>query len=197
MSTNKRINKGKVGSAAKKLCLRNPNTAITPSPIKIPIQVLSKMCDVEVIQSPVKSESDKKSYRVIRLSNGLKAVLVSDPSPLKDEHSDAETTDKHAADEADPAAAVSSSGEESEGSDDDSDSDDEQEGFDSKEKQAACSLCVDVGSFSDPRDVQGLSHFLGMSNNIIPCILLAHLSFFFYRCRAHDFHGFGEVSQRK
>lgn len=180
MSTNKRINKGKVGSAAKKLCLRNPNTSTTLSPTKLPVQILSEMCDVEVIQSPVKSESDKKSYRVIRLSNGLKALLISDPSPLKDELGDAEATDKHAPDETDPAAVVSSSGEEDEESDEDSDSDDERDGFDNKEKQAACSLSVDVGSFSDPRDVQGLSHFLGTMNNTVSRMLFANLLSYFF-----------------
>lgn len=35
---------------------------------------------VEVMETPGKSENDKKTYRVIRLRNGLKAILVSDPT---------------------------------------------------------------------------------------------------------------------
>jgi len=30
--------------------------------------------------------------------------------------------------------------------------------------QSAAALCVGVGSFSDPKDVQGLAHFLEHSN---------------------------------
>lgn len=88
------------------------------------------MSSVEVLQVPDKSENDKKSYRVIRLPNGLKALLIS-------------TANKEVA--------------EREQSDDDvNDPRNEKRG-----NLAACSLCVDVGSYSDPRDVQGLAHFLG------------------------------------
>lgn len=34
------------------------------------------MSQVQVLESPIKSEGDKKEYRLIRLSNGLKALLV-------------------------------------------------------------------------------------------------------------------------
>lgn len=34
------------------------------------------MEEVQVLETPVKSESDKKEYRLIKLSNGLKAVLI-------------------------------------------------------------------------------------------------------------------------
>lgn len=33
--------------------------------------------------------------------------------------------------------------------------------------QSAAALCVGVGSFSDPKDVQGLAHFLEHSNAVI------------------------------
>lgn len=33
---------------------------------------------MEVLVAPIKSESDKKSYRIIRLSNQLKFLLISD-----------------------------------------------------------------------------------------------------------------------
>lgn len=152
MSTNKRIAKDTVGSAAKKLCLRNASQHIKV-PTEGKTEISSAMSDVEVIQPPVKSESDKKSYRIIRLSNGLKALLISDPSASKDDLSDNE------------AVSQSSDDDDDDGSDGSSDSDDEDdddiEPRSSRKRLAACSLCVDVGSFSDPRDVQGLSHFLG------------------------------------
>lgn len=76
------------------------------------------MSTVEELEAPAKSENDKKSYRVIRLENGLKALLISAPVD------DGNATDSN--------------------------------------KKAACALCVDVGYFSDPFDVQGLAHFLGL-----------------------------------
>lgn len=142
-----------------------------PFETKFSVKIFSKMCDVEVMQSPIKSESDKKSYRIIRLSNGLRALLISD-SEVEDEGSDA-------------------------WSDVESDGDDDQEGSDDEERQAACSLCVDVGSFSDPRDVEGLSHFLGMMNNYTVCMIFAYLPFVSYSYRAYDFDGFEEVPRRK
>lgn len=79
------------------------------------------MCSVEVMEAPDKPENDRKSYRVICLENGLKALLISDPRQKSD-----------------------------------CDDEEKERGY-----PATCSLCVDVGSFSDPRDVQGLAHFLG------------------------------------
>ena len=35
-------------------------------------------CKVELLAEPTKSTSDKKEYRVIRLENGLRALLISD-----------------------------------------------------------------------------------------------------------------------
>lgn len=37
----------------------------------------------------------------------------------------------------------------------------------SNSNQSAAALCVGVGSFSDPKDVQGLAHFLEHSNTVI------------------------------
>lgn len=70
--------------------------------------------EVEVLQTPLQSPSDRKNYKFIRLPNGLKAVLVESPSN-GDENVSGETT--------------------------------------------VC-LCIDAGSFDDPKNVQGLSHFL-------------------------------------
>ena len=38
------------------------------------------MQEIEILDSPTKSPADKKSYRSIRLSNGLTALLIHDPA---------------------------------------------------------------------------------------------------------------------
>lgn len=90
----------------------------------------SKMDSVEILVTPYKLEYDKKSYRLIRLGNGLTALLVSTQKDLLDEKKDGKRSDAT-------------------------------KNVTSPRKKAACSLTVDVGSFSDPRDVQGLAHFVG------------------------------------
>lgn len=92
------------------------------------------MSPVQVLKTPVKSENDKKSYRAIRLENGLKALLISAP----------------------PKKQSSSKNEPSTSNDENGNKIDD-------EKLAACAVCVDVGHFSDPSDVQGMAHFLGMN----------------------------------
>lgn len=82
------------------------------------------MDSVEILKAPYKLEHDKKSYRLIRLSNGLTALLVS--------------TQEDSFDKNNVARNVAS-----------------------PRIRPACDLHVDVGSFSDPRDVQGLAHFVG------------------------------------
>lgn len=72
----------------------------------------------EVLQPPTKSPSDRKDYRLMRLSNGMKVLLLNHP-PVK-------INDEKVI----------------------------------KDKSSAVSLCIDVGSFEDPIEVQGLCHFL-------------------------------------
>lgn len=80
----------------------------------------SGMGPVKVLEAPLKSKYDKKSYRLLRLSNGLTALLVSTQSNVnKARHESIHP------------------------------------------KKSACNLRIDVGSFSNPRDVQGLAHFVG------------------------------------
>lgn len=74
----------------------------------------------EVLKSPIKSQSDDKEYKLIKLRNGIKVLIV-----------------KH-----------------------DKKSDDVDESKKCKSSLAAVALCVGVGCFNNPRDVQGLSHFL-------------------------------------
>lgn len=90
---------------------------------------------VEILETPEKSIVDKNSYRAIRLSNGVKALLISEPN----------TQSK------DPVLNEITKNEPS---------------LDEKEqKLSAIGVCMDVGSFCDPRDIQGMSHFLGRFNN--------------------------------
>lgn len=92
------------------------------------------MSSAEVLETPVKSENDKKSYRLIRLENGMKALLISAPV----EKLEPTTVDSDKVNEMD------------------------------SNKKAACALCIDVGYFSDPSEIQGLAHLLG-----VICFLLS------------------------
>ena len=100
----------------------------------------NKTSSVEVLDTPVKSENDKKSYRVIRLENGLKALLISVPSKK-------DSLPKPTSNDNKQEKATVDTSEESE----------------LNSKLAACSVCVDVGSFSNPPEVQGMAHFLGVN----------------------------------
>lgn len=157
MSSHKRTNNDTTSRFASKVrCVRAASSSASED--------LSKkltMSAIEVMETPDKSENDKKSYRVIRLPNGLKALLISDPSIEASEGATDTDSEKP-----ETSAAVSSKEDEEENESEESEeeSDDENE-HSNRTKLAACSLSVDVGSFSDPRDVQGLAHFLGKSNS--------------------------------
>lgn len=128
----------------------------------------NKMHFVEVMETPDKSENDKKSYRVIRLQNELKVLLISDPTQSA-------ATDESESNEHHHEVTSTSEGEEeteSEQSGDEHDDEDDHSYNEKRGKLAACSLCVDVGSFSDPREVQGLAHFLGKINISFNCHLI-------------------------
>lgn len=134
----------------------NPNT----------MQIVQKN-ETEILEAPDKSEIDKKLYRVIRLSNGLTALLIYDP--VADTKTIADFSNcnvKMNGTHVNAAAASDDDETESEASDDEEDATEDE----TREKLAACSLSVDVGSFSDPRDVQGLAHFLGEYRNHIKYI---------------------------
>lgn len=114
--------------------------------------------NIEYLENPDKSENDKKEYKILRLPNGLTALLVCDPSPIPDDDSETDADDSLS--EADEQSDGKSEDDEccsteTENSDSSSEEDDKGD-----EKLAACGLMIDVGSFSDPRDIQGLSHFL-------------------------------------
>lgn len=168
MSSQKRALDGLIKHNNSKVqCIRN--VCATPIGTQLPTQAFggnnktnfSKMTvtAVEVMETPDKAESDKKNYRVIRLANGLTALLISDPIAAEGTNGNQPKEPHPVADEQcesdSESAASASSGEE------DEDDEEERPSRDGKEKLAACSLCVGVGSFSDPRDIQGLAHFLG------------------------------------
>lgn len=103
----------------------------------------------ELLAPPVKSYSDKKEYRLVKLSNGLTSLLVQHFI-----HDDGNADDNQQVDtkisESELSSQDESDGAESEGEEED----------DGKEKMAAVALCIGVGSFYDPTHIQGLSHFL-------------------------------------
>ncbi|XP_011881239.1 PREDICTED: nardilysin isoform X2 [Vollenhovia emeryi] len=124
-------------------------------------------CRVEYLDTPVTSENDKKEYKVIKLPNGLTALLISDMHSKSsgkenddDDDEDEESTEDETEDE-------DSNEEDEDDEDDENDVSDEYDEEDTSlkrvrrdEKKAACGLCVGVGSFSDPSIVPGMAHFL-------------------------------------
>ncbi|XP_074858591.1 nardilysin [Carettochelys insculpta] len=138
----------------------------------------------------VKSPSDPKQYRYIKLQNGLCALLISDLNNMdtalsvgSSEGEDSESEDE--SDEDDDSGAEIEDDKEGDDDDEDDDYDEDDNGGDDDdlndpddseleeltekeetrkrgctEKQSAAALCVAVGSFSDPEDLPGLAHFL-------------------------------------
>lgn len=126
---------------------------------------------VRYLPAPDQSFSDRKQYRSILLANGLHALLIADPTEnqitrdasITQRNDGVSTTssdtEEESADEDDTGRPKSETSEEdyiSDSSANEPTSNAEAEG----EKLAAAALCVGVGSFSDPRHVQGLAHFL-------------------------------------
>ncbi|XP_072934392.1 nardilysin-like [Epargyreus clarus] len=134
-----------------------PEVKIVNKPRQL-VSVASRKEKVEVLPEPIKSISDKKHYKTIRLENGLTALLISDPSriTLPEEESSSEEETSGSEEGTDP---------ESEGGQSVKSAASDQHGikrrseFD-EEKLAACALSVNVGSYSDPPDIQGLAHFV-------------------------------------
>ncbi|XP_011685956.1 PREDICTED: nardilysin-like [Wasmannia auropunctata] len=118
-------------------------------------------CQVEYLETPVKSENDKKEYRVVRLRNGLTALLISDlhSKTCDSEDEDDESSEDDLEDDDEDDESI---GDEEEIEDDEFDEEDSSSVKRVKrdEKKAACGLCVGVGSFSDPPEVPGMAHFL-------------------------------------
>uniref|UniRef100_A0A3Q4H5N9 Nardilysin b (N-arginine dibasic convertase) n=1 Tax=Neolamprologus brichardi TaxID=32507 RepID=A0A3Q4H5N9_NEOBR len=126
--------------------------------------------DPEIVKSP----SDPKRYRYIELSNGLRALLISDFSGADGEGSDGESAEQEEEQEEEEGGEEDEgdSGEGSEEEEGDRAEEEQDSDFEeleeenpvkkkkSSEKQAAAALCIGVGSFSDPDELPGLAHFL-------------------------------------
>uniref|UniRef100_A0A4X2LQL9 Nardilysin convertase n=1 Tax=Vombatus ursinus TaxID=29139 RepID=A0A4X2LQL9_VOMUR len=146
--------------------------------------LLSNVGDPAIVKSP----SDPKQYRYIKLRNGLQALLISDLSNAESKSGEAtdeeeeEDDDDDDDDDDDEDSGAEIEDDDEEGLDDEDDFDDEDEHDDddldtedneleeleeraegkkkTTEKQSAAALCVGVGSFADPDDLPGLAHFL-------------------------------------
>jgi len=110
---------------------------------------IQKIMNTCLLDTPIKSISDRKEYRLIKLENGLKALLI---------HHDCEEN-VHA----DENLNVSIS--ESEEEEEESASEDEEDGHE-REKLAAVALSIGIGSFNDRKDIQGLAHFVGKAASV-------------------------------
>ncbi|EDW62823.2 nardilysin [Drosophila virilis] len=117
--------------------------------------------NIQYLDIPDKSATDKKIYKTILLPNGLHALIISDPSPVPH---DGFTTSESSMGEGDETSGEtestnssseftsSTSGSGRSSSDSDSEVGDG--------KLAACAILMDYGSFAEPREYQGLAHFL-------------------------------------
>ncbi|RZF47396.1 hypothetical protein LSTR_LSTR009135 [Laodelphax striatellus] len=148
----------------------------------IPIDVL-RCSNFSYETPPVKPSLDKKEYSVLKLTNGLTALLISDGrTSLENEEEEEEDESEETVENDDDDYYYYGSGL---GNDDD---DEESESFsesyvDSVESysrsessigvsvleddssydrlaMSACAVCVDVGSFNDPEEMPGLAHLL-------------------------------------
>ncbi|GAB0092755.1 nardilysin [Sergentomyia squamirostris] len=123
---------------------------------KVHHQIMGVMAKYEI---PEKSFSDKKDYRIFQLPNKLKVLIISDPSPIVTD-SDADTINTSSLSSSDGYDGESTSSSDSDTFSGSSEESCESSVVDEHEKMAAAALLVDVGSFSDPPDINGLAHFL-------------------------------------
>ncbi|XP_070138867.1 nardilysin [Drosophila bipectinata] len=89
---------------------------------------------------PDKSDGDKKLYRSLSLSNGLRAMLISDPNIEQIESRSEGSVNENLSISSKVSLSLS------------------KERF--RGRLAACAVLVTVGSFSDPHNYQGLAHFV-------------------------------------
>ncbi|KAL5217065.1 hypothetical protein ABZP36_017749 [Zizania latifolia] len=122
----------------------------------------------------IKSPNDQRSYRLLRLANGLCALLVHDPEICPDGYPDPHATkpneDEDTGEEDEDEDYSDEDGEEDEGEEDEGEEEEEDESEPKRRKEkgsseplvkkAAAAMCVGMGSFADPPKAQGLAHFL-------------------------------------
>ncbi|XP_032582063.1 nardilysin [Drosophila sechellia] len=121
---------------------------------------LCKMTDqVKYLDTPDKSETDKKLYKTLLLGNGLHALIVSDPSPMPH---DGFTTSESSSNKSSlsTSGSTTSRSDSSSSTSTNSESSEETDSEEGDEKLAACALLIDYGSFAEPTKYQGLAHFL-------------------------------------
>nr|CAH8862054.1 unnamed protein product [Trichobilharzia regenti] len=94
-----------------------------------------------------KSRVDYREYRYIQLDNGLRAILVCNLKPGEEVPEDTLSCSDLESDD-------------SESVDDEVVADENEDSVCDQEAKSAAALCIRVGSFSDPPEAQGLSHFL-------------------------------------
>ncbi|XP_063845990.1 nardilysin-like [Scylla paramamosain] len=115
----------------------------------------------QLLDTPIKSRCDKKEYRVIKLENGLTALLVSDINRIQQsEEEEEEDDDSDGSDEDDMEEEESDMETEDEDEEEEGGKDCKQKPSDTTKYLAAASLTVGVGSFEDPEHIPGLMHFL-------------------------------------
>ncbi|CAN6468935.1 unnamed protein product [Victoria cruziana] len=129
----------------------------------------------------VKAPTDRRLYRILRLPNGLTAIIVHDPEifPQSDAQSGKgeeeeevmeEDEDDDDGEEEDEEGDEDDEEGDEEGDEEEDEEEDENEGLPHKKrkkagrsfptKKAAAAMCVKMGSFADPDSAQGLAHFL-------------------------------------
>lgn len=107
----------------------------------------------------IKSPTDKRLYRYIRLNNGLCALLIHDPD-IYQARGAAGALEDDEEEELDDEEEEEEEDSEYDDDDDESEEDDKGKQAASQTKKAAAAMCVGMGSFSDPLEAQGLAHFL-------------------------------------
>ncbi|XP_037935683.1 nardilysin [Teleopsis dalmanni] len=112
-----------------------------------------KTMEVTYLETPDKSENDKKHYKTLLLGNGLHILLVSDPTaaPYDCSSSSGNSSVASITDESSEMESMSST---------QSSAEDDDDCFEGDEMLAACALLIDYGSFSEPTKYPGLAHFL-------------------------------------
>jgi len=153
----------KIGSSFAK---RSKTSMDVADPPFVEGQIKFDMSKVEILANPRKSINDKKEYRVIRLENGLRCLLISDVAYPLDKLDQEELEEDSIEEESD--GNEESSDEEGDESSDIGDESEEEDidGRPSRKiestglKMSAAGLMVHMGSFSDPDDIPGLAHFL-------------------------------------
>ena len=125
--------------------------------------------DVNVVKSP----KDHRLYRRLTLPNGIGVLLISDPHMTGDALSaEAAAAVDEGMEDDDEEEDEDMEGDDEDGEDEEAEGEDDEEGEGDEDaakgkkqaqlptKRAAAAMVVDIGSFSDPPEAEGLSHFL-------------------------------------